>query len=45
MPTSFMEAQLDWFGKHRFERWGDEGVKEGGGEVKKGGWHYEWKAA
>lgn len=44
LPTMFMEAQLDWFGAHRFERW-DSQVKNTGGEVKKGSEHYEWRAA
>lgn len=44
LPTMFMEAQLDYFGAHAFERWDSEaGVR--GGSVKKGSEHYEWKAA
>ena len=44
MPTMFMEAQLDWFGAHRFERWDGEAGK-GEGVVAKGSEHFEWKAA
>ncbi|KAF7790252.1 hypothetical protein EIP86_001204 [Pleurotus ostreatoroseus] len=44
LPTMFMEAQLDWFGAHRFERWDGEAA-ENGGVVKKGSEHYEWRAA
>ncbi|GJE93228.1 6-phosphogluconate dehydrogenase C-terminal domain-like protein [Phanerochaete sordida] len=44
LPTMFMEAQLDWFGAHRFERWGSDAARFGG-EVRKGGAHYEWAPA
>lgn len=44
MPTMFMEAQLDWFGAHRFEKWDGEAGKHGG-VVAKGSEHFEWKAA
>ncbi|KAF8463098.1 6-phosphogluconate dehydrogenase C-terminal domain-like protein [Kalaharituber pfeilii] len=40
LPTQFMEAQLDYFGKHNFEL-----KSEGLREVKKGVHHYEWKPA
>lgn len=44
LPTMFMEAELDWFGAHKFDRWDSEAARTGG-EVKKGEVHYEWKAA
>lgn len=44
LPTMFMEAELDWFGAHKFDRWYSETARTGG-EVKKGEVHYEWKAA
>jgi 6-phosphogluconate dehydrogenase len=41
MPTSFYEAQLDYFGNHMFDKKGedDEGLP------KEGKHSYEWKAA
>jgi 6-phosphogluconate dehydrogenase len=40
LPTQFMEAQLDYFGEHMFDR------KEGPpGKPETGGTHYEWKQA
>lgn len=44
LPTMFMEAQLDWFGAHSFERWSSEAGSKGG-IVQKGSEHYEWKPA
>lgn len=44
LPTMFMEAQLDWFGAHRFEKWDSEAGKHGG-VVAKGSEHFEWMAA
>lgn len=41
LPTSFYEAQLDYFGKHMFDRKGDD--KEGKPETGKH--HFEWKPA
>ncbi|KAI1365909.1 6-phosphogluconate dehydrogenase [Xylaria arbuscula] len=40
LPTQFMEAQLDYFGEHMFEKRGDP--MRG---VEKGEHHYEWKPA
>ncbi|KAF8250386.1 6-phosphogluconate dehydrogenase C-terminal domain-like protein [Wilcoxina mikolae CBS 423.85] len=40
LPTQFMEAQLDYFGAHAFDR-----KCEGPGDVKKGSHHHEWKPA
>jgi 6-phosphogluconate dehydrogenase len=42
LPTQFMEAQLDYFGAHRYDRPNVEG--EDPGKPKKGKQHYEWKA-
>lgn len=40
LPTQFMEAQLDYFGEHMFDR------KEGPpGKPETGGTHFEWKPA
>ncbi|KAI0160689.1 6-phosphogluconate dehydrogenase [Xylariaceae sp. FL1272] len=40
LPTRFMEAQLDYFGMHMYDK-----VSEGLGEAKTGKYHYEWKPA
>ncbi|KAI8969467.1 6-phosphogluconate dehydrogenase decarboxylating [Trametes punicea] len=40
LPSQFMEAELDYFGAHNYDR-----KSEGDGEVKKGQHHYEWKPA
>ncbi|CCX07762.1 Similar to 6-phosphogluconate dehydrogenase, decarboxylating; acc. no. C8VP36 [Pyronema omphalodes CBS 100304] len=40
LPTQFMEAQLDYFGAHSYDR-----KCEGPGTVKKGAHHHEWKPA
>lgn len=40
MPTSFMEAQLDFFGEHMFDL-----KSEGTGEPVTGRHHFEWKPA
>ena len=41
LPTAFMEAQLDYFGKHMFElRTEDDSL-----EPKTGSWHFGWKPA
>lgn len=40
LPTQFMEAELDYFGSHNYDK-----KSEGPGEVKKGKNHYEWKPA
>jgi len=46
LPTMFMEAELDYFGAHKFDKWSDGlDEREGGGEVKKGKYHFEWKPA
>lgn len=41
LPTSFMEAQLDFFGAHNYDRIGVPG--EDPGKVKKGANHFEWR--
>lgn len=41
LPTSFYEAELDYFGKHMYDRKGED--KEGRPETGK--YHYEWKPA
>ncbi|CAK4031268.1 6-phosphogluconate dehydrogenase (decarboxylating) like [Lecanosticta acicola] len=41
LPTSFYEAELDYFGKHMFDRWDDD-VE---GKPVTGKYHYEWKPA
>lgn len=43
LPTQFMEAQMDFFGAHSFDRWGVEG--EDPGRAGKGAHHYEWRPA
>lgn len=43
LPTQFMEAEMDFFGAHSYDRWGVEG--EDPGEPKKGKHHYEWRPA
>ncbi|KFA70263.1 hypothetical protein S40285_09411 [Stachybotrys chlorohalonatus IBT 40285] len=40
LPTQFMEAQLDYFGNHKFDTW-----KESPGKPKTGQHHFEWKPA
>lgn len=40
LPTQFMEAELDYFGEHNYEKW-----DEGPGKPQKGPHHYEWKPA
>jgi len=40
LPTRFYEAELDYFGKHRYGKKG-----EGPGEPVKDKYHYEWKPA
>ncbi|KIX02251.1 6-phosphogluconate dehydrogenase (decarboxylating) [Rhinocladiella mackenziei CBS 650.93] len=43
LPTRFMEAQMDFFGAHAFDR---PGVKdEDPGKPSKGACHYEWRPA
>lgn len=44
LPTMFMEAELDLFGAHRYDKWDSEAGMNGG-EVKKGAEHFEWKPA
>lgn len=41
LPTSFYEAQLDYFGKHMYDRKGDDEA----GKPETGKHHYEWKPA
>ncbi|KAF2397364.1 6-phosphogluconate dehydrogenase, decarboxylating [Trichodelitschia bisporula] len=43
LPTQFMEAQLDLFGAHKYDRVGIEG--EDPGKVEKGAKHFEWMPA
>lgn len=43
LPTSFMEAQMDFFGAHSYDRPGVSG--EDPGKTKKGAHHYEWRPA
>lgn len=43
LPTSFMEAQMDFFGAHNYDRPGVPG--EDPGKAKKGAHHYEWRPA
>lgn len=43
MPTQFMEAEMDYFGAHSYNKPGQPG--EDPGLVKKGPHHYEWKPA
>lgn len=40
LPTQFMEAQLDYFGKHMYDTWDDPP-----GRPRTGSHHYEWKPA
>ena len=41
LPTSFYEAELDYFGKHMYDRKGDDPE----GKPETGKHHYEWKPA
>ncbi|KAF1990308.1 6-phosphogluconate dehydrogenase C-terminal domain-like protein [Aulographum hederae CBS 113979] len=41
LPTGFYEAELDFFGKHMFDRKGAEGSNE----LRTGAEHFEWKPA
>ncbi|KAI9925172.1 hypothetical protein AWENTII_011633 [Aspergillus wentii] len=43
LPTKFMEAQMDYFGAHAYNKPDIPG--EDPGQVKKGPHHYEWKPA
>lgn len=43
LPTKFMEAQMDYFGAHAYNKPGVPG--EDPGPTKKGPHHYEWKPA
>ena len=43
LPTKFMEAQMDYFGAHAYNKPGIPG--EDPGKEKKGPHHYEWKPA
>ena len=43
LPTKFMEAQMDFFGAHAYNKPGIPG--EDPGPVKKGPHHYEWRPA
>ncbi|KAJ5168642.1 6-phosphogluconate dehydrogenase decarboxylating [Penicillium canariense] len=43
LPTKFMEAQMDYFGAHSYNKPGIPG--EDPGPVRKGPHHYEWKPA
>ncbi|PGG96580.1 6-phosphogluconate dehydrogenase (decarboxylating) [Helicocarpus griseus UAMH5409] len=43
LPTQFMEAELDFFGAHNYDRSGVVG--EDPGKVAKGAHHYEWRPA
>lgn len=43
LPTKFMEAQMDYFGAHAYNKPGVPG--EDPGPVAKGPHHYEWKPA
>ncbi|KAJ6095848.1 6-phosphogluconate dehydrogenase decarboxylating [Penicillium sp. IBT 16267x] len=43
LPTKFMEAQMDYFGAHSYNKPGIAG--EDPGPVHKGPHHYEWKVA
>jgi 6-phosphogluconate dehydrogenase len=42
LPTQFYEAELDYFGKHMYDKKGEE---EEPGLPKKGKHHFEWKPA
>ncbi|KAK4543302.1 hypothetical protein LTR36_005661 [Oleoguttula mirabilis] len=41
LPTSFYEAQLDYFGKHMYDKKGDDEA----GKPETGKHHFEWKPA
>ncbi|ORX97400.1 6-phosphogluconate dehydrogenase [Clohesyomyces aquaticus] len=41
LPTSFYEAELDYFGSHMFDKRGEEGTEE----PTEGKHHFEWKPA
>ncbi|OCL06297.1 6-phosphogluconate dehydrogenase-like protein [Glonium stellatum] len=41
LPTSFYEAELDYFGQHMFDKKGEEGI----GGPTEGKHHFEWKPA
>jgi len=41
LPTNFHEAQLDYFGKHMYDRRGDDKT----GRATTGKYHFEWKPA
>ena len=43
LATQFMEAQMDFFGAHAYDRKGVPG--EDPGRAKKGAHHYEWRPA
>lgn len=43
LPTQFMEAEMDFFGAHGYDRPGVAG--EDPGKVSKGAHHYEWRPA
>lgn len=43
LATQFMEAEMDFFGAHAYDRPGVEG--EDPGKAKKGAHHYEWRPA
>lgn len=43
LPTKFMEAQMDFFGAHAYNKPGIPG--EDPGPVSKGPHHYEWRRA
>lgn len=43
LPTQFMEAEMDFFGAHAYDRPGVEG--EDPGKASKGAHHYEWRPA
>ena len=42
LPTSFNEAELDYFGKHMYD---SKTLDHGPGKAETGKHHYEWKAA
>lgn len=41
LPTQFYEAELDYFGKHMYDKKGDDPE----GQPTTGKYHYEWKPA
>ena len=43
LPTQFMEAELDFFGAHNYDR--PRAKTEDPGKVSKGAHHYEWRPA